>query len=442
VWLTDRSRYVSGLAHCPRYRYLTYHSGPHGYGLSRTSTSVPLATGTYIHQALADILVCELGSRITKRPVTRQEARDVINKAVEDYRKVVAARPLNGLADPGEAEFTADEQACLIEGLCWAWYRIMLPIVRSEFEIIDIEREESVVFACNCGVGDMTPVDSHKDDCQGICLMSRPDVLLRRLEDGKIGNHDFKTGAGMSDAKMEEWRRSIQMVMGAVGSEIRLGEKIDHFYMHALIKGSRGKFKKKGQPELPYRRTYSHLCYAKIIPPAPPATRKLIWSTKGYWYDKTPIWKAELVGKPAEMSNSEYWTMDVLDEATLNDCFQLVGPYERNDTMLESFQREIVGEETRWIDALWHLYEVEAEHPWDTAEFQAELERMIPRSYDCITFGSTCPMSDLCFYEQGWKDPLGLGRYEHRHSHHEPENEQMKARGVNLPLQPWEETDE
>lgn len=421
MWLTDRSRYVTGFE-CPRRRYLKYHSGDSGYGISRKRTYVPLATGTFVHAGLEQIL---------RKGPDRAGVREIISTQAGNYAKLVESRPLNGY-DPQEQEFIAQEQSVLIQGMIWAWYRVMYPIIQKEFEIVAIEQEEQFVAGCSCGRG-IHP-SGHLEACSGIMEMSRPDCILRRKEDGRLGTHDFKTASSVSDAWIEEWRTSIQMLVGSVGAELRLGEDINHFYMHGLLKGSRGFFKKGGE-NLPYKRQYSHLCYAKITPPSPPAKRGTTWSTAGYWADKLPLWRADFVQKPPEMSIPEFWVMECLAKEQLDDCFILVGPYERDRSMVETFCREMVAEEERWVRNLWTVYGAKE----SKEDVESTLDRIFPRSYKCTSYSSTCEFNDICFYRTGWRDPIGSGLYEQRLPHHTPEAEQAKSRGIDLPLQPWEE---
>jgi len=420
MWLTDRSRYAAGVSHCPRYRYLRYHSGQYGYGVTKKVTSVPLATGTHVHAAIADLLTRTRDDG----HVTRGDAREIITRQVDLYHKQIETYPIENGNSKEEIEWIGNEQTCLIEGLSWAWYRIMLPIIEREFTILDVEREE------------------YLDVSENIRFMLRPDCVLADKTTGAVANHDFKTAASINDALIEEWRRSIQMNIGCEAIERRIGQPVDTFYMHGLIKGTRGFFNKNKQPIHPWKQTYSSLCYAKIIPPAPPASRTTRWSTSGFWADKLPLWRADFAQRPKEASVSEFWVMDCLPEAQCNEFFNLIGPYHRNRALVAHFAIEARHEEGRWVDRLWELYEIEKEHGWESAEFQEALSLRIPRSYNCVHYGHRCEFEPVCFFQGIWKTPVESGVFEYRRSHHEPENAQMAVRGIKLDLQPWEQEEE
>ena len=68
-------------------------------------------------------------------------------------------------------------------------------------------------------------------------------------------------------------------------------------------------------------------------------------------------------------------------------------------------------------------------------EYQALLNALMPRSYNCRRFGKrhACQFEMLCFYREGWANPLGGGHYLPRRPHHQPELDQAIGRGLMLP---------
>src|SRR5262245_8391507 len=94
IWFTDRSRVKLGLGRCPRARYLGYHAGPSGYGITLRRESLPLATGLSVHEALerfAHILQRE------DRLPTLAEVRDIILTVCAAYVKRVEERGYRGI---------------------------------------------------------------------------------------------------------------------------------------------------------------------------------------------------------------------------------------------------------------------------------------------------------------------------------------------------------
>lgn len=428
-------------------RYLEYHSGPFGYGIRRKGTSLPLATGTYVHEALADILLnAQVGqlvgplvpaNTLTTVPESAIPViRTLIRKAAAKYIAEVEKRGYFDVEASKDNTYMANEQATLVEGLCWAWVRIMLPLILREFEIIRVEQEEAYVIDCTC-VGYTTfkdqaafhTITAHAPNCQGIAIQSKPDIILRQRSSGRVGNHDFKTTSSVSETTVEEYKESVQMTVGTMGAEVSLREPIDHYFIHVLIKGSRKVFSKKGiDTSMDIKRQYSHFCYVKLFPPNPPFTHETTWAHEGYWYDKTPVWEADMVGKPAEMSNVE-WVVSKMKDEQLFEVFVLVGPYDRPTHMLEQAKAHMLGEERRWIHKLNDLWEHQ-----DEPDFNERVNREIPRSYNCHRqFGSRCQMYDICFNKLGGMDPIASGKYVFRRPHHQPEIDQMVARGIPVP---------
>jgi hypothetical protein len=414
TWLTDRSRYLLGLKHCPAARYYQYHAGDYGYGWGLRRQSVPLRTGIYGHDALAGILGCVIAGVDGDTKLLRS----VIQQSIEKYRLSVEATPLT---DQDNAAFVAEEQAHLLEALAWGFVRIILPAFKDRFKIVDIEREEAF------------------EVVDGITQMSKPDVVVEDKQTGELALVDFKTAASFSDAWLEGFREDIQGMVGAKAVQLRLKRPVDNYWIIGLCKGGRRRFAKRGV-ETAEKRQYSHLCYAQVIEPNPPIQPEVALRTMGIWIDKQPVWKLKLPTEPRQ-SNAEWWAMNI-DKETLNRDYMLIGPYNVDKYMVEQYFRGMVPEERRWINKLNDLYEAELNGGWSSWVFQEILDATFPRSYNCFTyFGDRCPYYRLCFKREGWEDPIGSGWYTHRRSHHEPELVQQQERGIPVPLEPWEVND-
>ena len=72
---------------------------------------------------------------------------------------------------------------------------------------------------------------------------------------------------------------------------------------------------------------------------------------------------------------------------------------------------------------------------WPDPRFQALMDRLFPRSYECRRYGGRhrCQFETLCFYKEGWADPMGTGRYVDRRPHHQDELVQALESGWLLP---------
>lgn len=433
MWLTDRSRYLTGLAECQMKRYLQYHAGPYGYGYRRAAQSVPLATGTGVHAALATILQ-------SKGDKTQPEViRAAVRTAVEDYLALVTARGFQA----GGSDDLVEEQACLIEGLVWGWCRTMLPVVLREFDVVEVEREETYVVGCSCGVVARVHA-AHSPSCRGIVQMSRPDIVLRRRSDGKLGIHDFKTMGTISDDVVQQYRESVQMAVGTIGVEARIGKPVEHYYVHALIKGQ---YRREYNPDTREydgpRRQASILTYLYRRPGNPPLYQS-DWAPSFRYtvdgkarqlsrdYIKEPVWQQTFPESWPGSTAAEAWVRH-LPETSLYPLFILIGPYQRQDFLIAQYLQSMEPHEQAWIDKLWRLFEAEQKLGWDSEEFQVLLAQEIPRSYNCWSYGQRCEMYDICFRQPGWTDPVGSGKYVYRRPHHEPELAQMRERGIPVP---------
>lgn len=399
-WLTDRSRYMAGMD-CQMKRYLGYHAGLHSLGWTKKNRVVALSTGIYVHQALASILRLVMDNQ--KLPL-RDEIRGCIKDACEDYITEVT---LNGLQDE-HSGYVMKEQESLIQGLVWGWCKMMLPTIVNDFEIIAVEEEERFT------------VPLHDFN---VVQMSRPDFVARRKSDGQLGIHDFKTASIVGDDYVEQYRESVQMAVGTLGVEARLKEPVSHYYVHVLVKGGRGHFKKAKVAE-PIKKQYSDFCYGMIQGAQPPIQPDTQWTFgRGVWADKSPIWEVEFTQKLQDWTNSEFW-VDRIPSQVLRDSFILIGPYERQSHMTQQYVESMVPEELRWVKRLWTLFDVENRYGWASKEFQTALNEEIPRSYNCWNYGQRCQFYSVCYKEPGWENPEN--NFVPREPHHTPEMEQVK----------------
>lgn len=429
MWFVDRSRYLAGVDDCEMARYLEYHSGPYGYGIRRTANSMTALTGTYTDQALTGVLLNAAAAQQAGTDIGdphNDVFRKIVGQAVTDYQTEVKAKGFLEEQNITNLTHTMMEQSALIEGLFWSWVLGQLPGLLRDHTIIAVQQEESYVIpgTCTCGMdADNPKYYDHMEhsNCNGICIMSKPDFLTRRKADNRVCQHDFKTsGSQINDNYLESHRDSVQMAIQSLGVEARMGEPIAQYYIHALAKGGRGVFSKRGQDTtgMP-KKQYSDLCYAKWMLPNPPISDKTIVDYKGFWYDKHPSWEANFPDVPPGWRPMEYWVVlmpkDILYAQTV-----LCGPYDRPTHMMNDAVEHVLGEERRWIAALWKIHEGES------------VNLHVSRSYDCHKYGAEhrCQYYQICFKGQGWNDPLNSGYYELRVPHHDPELQQMVARGV------------
>ena len=229
VYFTNRS---SIIAHqrCPRYRWWSTVYG--GRGIAKKRLDVPLSTGGFTHQALA--LLME-----GKSP---DESIGVVRSS---YMEEVAKRGL-ALEMSERQEMVAAEQLALMEAFTWLAHMKVLPELRAEYEIVDLEREEWFVL--------------YEDSKSVIIVETRADGLLRERHQavtnpptpdyqavagqasglgGDLYLLSWKTAAVWDRRKAREAKVDMQGLSEAYPVELRLNEPILGVKMVHFLKGRR-----------------------------------------------------------------------------------------------------------------------------------------------------------------------------------------------------------
>jgi len=420
IWLTDRSRYETGTGRCPRQRYLTYHAGPTGYGYVRKGESLPLATGTYTHTAAAHL--CAHLRDHDQLPL-ESVVRESIRLATTLYESTIEARGFRGLLASESTDAVLGEQVSLITGMIWAFRMVILPWLHQEFRVLEVENE--TIFPLTDQIG----------------LMQRLDILAEKRLNRNLAYMDLKTTGRPADQWAEEWETKPQLALGTLGIPERyLGREVSELYVIGFNKGYR---KKDSDDQI---RQGSPFCYGYRRPANPPLAEEA-WLPSYEWIDDQgqtkragrEYRKAPSVEYPG---GGEAWVRQLPDSVLRKQVF-LVGPLNVQEIQLACLHRQIVGEEEKWTRLLWELYEIGQQYPWDSEHFQAQLDRLVPCSWNCRPFGARhqCEMVSVCFRNSGWQDPIGSGLYAARKPHHRPELEAAVARGL-LPAEMLEAEEE
>lgn len=427
LWLTDRTRFKLGTQRCPRARYLGYHAGTHGYGWTHVSHSLPLATGSAVHEALAAFTTF---LKTRGRVPSAAEARDLMAPVVDRYTTTVEAGGFRGVLAGADTEQTITEQATLIASQAWVLWKKFLPWLHETYEVVSVE-EERPPYPLAPGLG----------------LMLRTDLLARRRTGKFLAYFECKTTGWDSDAWAEQWETDPQLALGTLDVEAQFGAEVSELYVIALNKGRRLRDRKDPQGR---KKQYSPLCYGYRRAGNPPLAHDQ-WLPAYEWTDahgetkrvsraheRTGIWELEQSDDPVWLgyrahdpllTPAEYWVR-ALPESVLDKVCYLIGPLNRQDWQLGMTLRGMAGEERRWQEALWRLYELDA--PWPDDAFQRELDRLIPCSWACRPFGAEheCEFVPICHKHTGWDDPVGSGKYQPRLPHHRPELTQAVDRGL------------
>jgi hypothetical protein len=449
IWLTDRTRFKLGTSRCARARYLGYHAGPTGYGLTARRDSLPLATGLAAHQGLEGFArLLQQTDRLPDLATTR----GVIAEACQAYVSRVEARGYRGILGGPQTEETIAEQRALISGLLWALRLQTLPWLHQRYRVELVEQERLHFLRCTCGAPPLD-VDEHlRRGCTGTALMIRTDLLARARGGSSFAYFECKTTGWESDAWAEQWETDPQLALGTVDIDGLYGAEVTELYILGLSKGSRRKdpYEEGGDGR---KKQMSALCYGYRRPGNPPLQPEdwlpaYQWTTDegdvkrasrahrrtGVWElaeSDWPVWRAYQANDPT-LTPEEFWVRLLPASLLERACFTL-GPMNRQDQQLGATLRGMAGEEARWQETLWRLYELQQGGlTWASAAFQSELDRLVPCSWACRPFGKEhqCEFVPVCHRHQGWDDPIGSGQYQPRLPHHTPELEQAVARGL------------
>ena len=419
--LTDRSRIVEGFK-CPMKRFYRYHSMESGYGVVRKAHSMPLATGTFVHQALEQILILQKESAaIIPEPLVDA----AITTAVRNYQLMIKGRGYLDIEEGREqTEYILAEQTALVSGLVWAWYYYMLPELIRQYQIIEIEEEHT-----------------YQIPGSKVAIMARPDFVCRDRTSGKLSIHDFKTASYAPTPA--DWSDSPQMALGTLAVEDALGEPVESYCMHALIKGQRkATYNQETREYDGPKQQHSIYCYGQWRPGSPPLSEEdwkphheFIEDGKkrktGKAYQRTPVW---------EHWDAKEWVRfvgeDPYNRSHIYKSLMVLGPYERQSEVLASLVESIRLTEEKWLQDRWAAYDLARRYQWDSSDYQDKLTKIIPRSFNCRDYKRDCEYKQLCYHHYGWKE---LGEFTPRRPHHQQEIDEMVARGIEVPPEAWEE---
>lgn len=444
----DRSRIVLGQTTCEHARFLAYHS-ENGYGITLRATDVPMASGIRIHECLAEIVKTRINAPLADRSIYRgliHHASDAY--AAHAHRVGIQELEELGVDDAAIAErkWTILEQQSIIEGLLWAFIQVQLEWLVTNFDIISVEQEEAFASGCTCGLGDYvgTEEDHEQRGCLGVLFMARPDLIGRRKGDKKLVGLDFKTSGWLWDKRWRDtFEDNVQFSLGTLAASNRLNEPVDEHYVIALDRGKRQHPLIPGTRQVDHtqpKRSSSWLAYAYYRPPNPPFQEadwqlhytytdedgKTRYATSKKGYGKIPIFEASLSQDPA-IRDAEAW-VDMRDVEELEKLFDVIGPYPTKRALSERYVTGLVQNERYWIERLNTLREQEL----TIEEYDAEIARLFPQSWDCRGFGRKCPFLDRICKEGTYGNPLENG-FKLRRPHHEPEIREMERFGVEVP---------
>lgn len=236
VWLTERTRWLTGLA-CQQKRQWGYHWG--GIGISSARPSEDLILGRAVHAGLEWMLdqarydceggvsneshcaeLASTGARLAFEQMKLESEAGITIQDNESY----------GDDSPELAQLLIEEQANLAYALVWAFGRKRLAGLLERYEVVAVEPE------INWLVGEIwnpgCPLIS-------IVMMSRPDAVLRSRGDGKLRTVSWKTAQRFQMGTLEELEIHSQTMTEGLAVEAMYGEPSVGTFFGYFIKSAK-----------------------------------------------------------------------------------------------------------------------------------------------------------------------------------------------------------
>jgi hypothetical protein len=417
-WEVDRSR-VLDFQSCPRRRYFGFHFN--GTGIQRKSKSLPLVFGGAFHE----------GVEILLQAFAWIAQGDTIELAVGRAKQFIDQSFLSLGVDLGEGEKTSlyalAEQKAIAEGLLRGWWAYEGERFLTDFEVLEVEQEG------RAEMGD------------GITLLFRPDAVVRERATGDVYVISWKTESSHGQWSMNRAGSDMQSMSevwgvqnegrhrfvrdgGAYGNSVDAGspnsgaDSVEGVLYKFAVKGSR-----RMDDFLGFKVQDTPLAYGwrrfvdgveewawKYRWPSEEEGRKMEQLPKGF--QKVPIWEKFPGGVKAWVEGLASQTIRPYHLNALEGVFPQSLPVSRRGDEIESWRRQIVGQEGR-VRQRARAVELDRTEEVLDREFPQHTAR-------CFDYNSRCGFYDACFTPAVHADPLGSGLYQIRVSNHPEKGEE------------------
>src|SRR3990167_825641 len=354
---------------CPRRRYWNYEYL--GRGINPPETQYELYLGTIIHDGIAAM-------------VHSVDIEDIVLAGTKQLRtKLLEGRELDS-----DAQFLAEEQCALAEGLLRGFHKAVWPRLCADYpEVVLCEQELIYDYEING---------------QKLRFLAKPD-LVRRDKDGNLWYFEWKTTSSNKEEWIHQWETAVQLHSSVKAVEAHLNEPVTGVIVQGFYKSYVSQ----------WGRLESLFCYGYHHPGNPP------WEKPKWAYEykaglkKHAIWQRD--------GGVKKW-VDEMPFALLASQFPQTPPIFVNEQMVSAFfkqqgMRELQIREARkqLIDPVLHT----------EAGRQQILDEAFPQHFEsCNAWNRPCGYKRLCFGAD--VDPLTIG-YELRHSHHQMEQDSFGA---------------
>lgn len=355
--------------HCPRSRFYGYEI--YGRGISPPETQLSLYLGTLIHDGVA--------AMVHNVPIEK-----IVEAGVRQLRaKLLEGRGPHGPKElDSDAQYFAEEQCALAEGLLRGFYRARWPQICEAYpEVVLCEKEL---------------VYDYEIDGQQLRFLSKPD-LVRRDKEGNLWVFEWKTTSSNKEEWIHQWETAVQVHAQIKTIETALGEPVAGCIVQGFYKSYVSQ----------WNRLESIFAYAYHKPGEPPFS-KPIWA---YEYKaglrKSPIWQRE--------GGVKQW-VEEMPIPLLASQFPCTPPIFVKDRLVDAFFKQQGHREVQINDFM------EQTHP-DDEGYDEMLGVVFPQHFEsCNAWSRPCSFKRLCFGAD--VVPLSIG-YTLRHSHHELEEQAL-----------------
>jgi hypothetical protein len=345
---------------CSRARYWGYEHL--GRGLSPATTALPLAFGILIHDGVAAI-------------IHGMDIDTIAEAAKAEFR----AKLLDG-QDSHEAQYFAEEQCALGEGLLRGFHRHVWPQLQAVYDVVHVEQEMTY-------------------EHDGLTFLAKPDLLLRNKESGDLVYFEYKTTSSIKEQWMSSWTTAVQLHSTIRAVERSIGESIQRVIVQGMNKGY-----------VSYEKQNSPFCYIYHKAGTPPFNKDIWQYAYKAGFTKYPTWQ-----RPGGVKR----VVEEMPENVLSQQFPQTPPIFINQDLVDGFFRQRAKRE----HAIRHGRELLVKPGIDTATI---LDEYFPQNFEACSpgWGTGCDFKRLC--HGNIKDPLQAG-FVVRQSHHQLEADQIEA---------------
>lgn len=356
---------------CPRKRFYNYELN--GRGIVAPETPYELYLGQLVHDAIA--------AMVHNVPI-----EEIVLAGITQLR----AKMLEGHELDSDAQYLAEEQCALAEGLIRGFHKIRWPQICAEYpEVVMCEKELIYDYEING---------------QQLRFLSKPD-LVRRDKEGLLWCFEWKTTSSNKEEWVKQWETAVQVHAQIKTIEAALGEPVAGCIVQGMYKSYISQ----------WNRCESIFCYFYGHPGNPPFEKPRVSYEYKAGLRKTPVWQKD--------GGVKQWVED-MPAALLASQFPQTPPIFLREHLVDAFFRQQGHREIQIREARASLLDGAC-----TETPKGIMDIVFPQHWEsCNAWNRPCEFKRLCFGAPC--NPLEIG-YQLRVSHHSSERDERSASSRN-----------